>query len=107
MSSNVILKKRGDSWADIGALLGVHPETARMTFLRWEMSGYFFSSPRTGRPKSLTEHDVRHVAKHITSNRDTRRQALGNITNVLNLSVCPKTLHKTITKDIGLAHRIE
>ena len=103
----VILKRRGDSWKDIGALLGVHPETVRMTFLRWETSGCFSSSPRVGRPKSLTERDVRHIAKHITTNRDTRRQALGDITNVLNLSVCPKTLRKTITEDIGLAHRIE
>jgi len=77
-----------------------------MTFLRRETSGCF-SSPRIGRPKSLTERDVRHIAKHITSNRDTRRQALDDITNVLNLSVCPKTLCKTITEDIGLAHRIQ
>jgi transposase len=103
----VILKERGDSWVEIGAFLGVHPRTAREVFLRWKTSESFSSKPRSGRPKSLTERDIRHIAKHITSNRDTRRQALGDITNVLNLSVCPKTLRKTITEDIGLAHRIE
>jgi transposase len=103
----VILKRRGDSWARIGAFLGVHPRTAREVFLRWETSGSFSSGSRSGRPKSLTERDVRHIAKHITSNRDTRRQALGDITNVLNLSVCPKTLRKTITEDIGIGHRVE
>ena len=103
----VILTQRGDSWAEIGAFLGVHPDTVRKTYLRWEINKTFSSASRSGRPKSLTERDVRHIAKHITSNRDTRRQALGEIINVLYLSVCPKTLHKTITNDIGLGHRIE
>ena len=67
----------------------------------------FSSAPRSGRPKSLTERDHRRIAKHITTDRDTRRQALGEITNALNLSVCPKTLRKVITEDIGLGHRIE
>ena len=103
----VILKQRGDSWAWIGAFLGVHPRTAREVFMRWKTSGGFSSKPRNGCPKSLMERDIRHIAKHITSNRDTRRQALGDITNVLHLLVCPKTLRKTITEDIGLAYRIE
>src|SRR5271169_905610 len=103
----VVLKEKGDSWAEIGHFLGVKSGTMRYTYLKWEETRCFSSIPRSGRPKSLTERDIRHVANHITSNRDTRRHALGDITNVLNLSVCLKTLCKTITEDIGLAHRIE
>jgi transposase len=103
----VILKQRGDSWAWIGSFLGVHPETARKVYERWEETRCFSSAPRAGRPKSFDERDVRHLARHITSSRDTRRQALGEIKNALNLTVCPKTLRNVITKDIGLGHRIE
>ena len=103
----VILKQRGDSWTFIGGLLGVHPDSARMAYNRWEETKCFASAPRSGRPKALDERDIRHIARHITSSRDTRRQALGDITNQLQLSVCPKTLCKTIIEDIGLGHRIK
>jgi hypothetical protein len=103
----VILKQRGDSWAWIDAFLGVLPETARKTYQRWEETRCFSSAPRAGRPKSFDERAIRHLARHITSSRDTRRQALGEIKNALNLTVCPKTLRNVITKDIGLGHRIE
>ena len=67
----------------------------------------FCLRPQKRPPKVLDERDIRHIVRHITSNRDTRRQALSNITNQLQLSVCPKTLRKTIVEDIGLGHRIE
>jgi len=100
----VILHQTGDSYAEIEQFLGVPHKTAR---LKWEKDGCFSSSPRSSRPKSLHERAVRHIARHITSSRDTRRQALGDITNQLHLSVCPKTLRKTITDDIGLGYKIE
>src|SRR5579862_8454014 len=103
----VILKQRGDSWTFIGGLLGVRPDSARMAYNQWEETKCFASAPRSGRPKALDECDIRHIARHITSSRDTRRQALGDITNQLQLSVCSKTLRKTIIEDIGLKHRIE
>jgi len=103
----VILHQRGDSYAEIERFLGVPQKTARTVYLKWEEDRCFSSSSRSGRPKSLDERAVRHIARHITSSRDTRRQALGDITNQLQLSVCPKTLRKAITDDIGLGHRIE
>ena len=103
----VVLVLRGDSWAKIGAFLGVKPDTVRKTFLRWEKTKCYTSSPRPVRPKSLDERDIRHLTRHITANQDTRRQALGEIKNALNLPVCSKTLCTVITKDIGLGHRIE
>lgn len=103
----MILKQKGDSWESIGSFLGIHPQTVKKVYERWEKTGCFSSAPRAGRPKSLDERDVRHLARHITSSRDTRRQALGEIKNALNLTVSSKTLHKVITKDIGLGHRIE
>src|SRR5436853_6086787 len=103
----VALRRKGSSWAEIGRFLNVNSHTTRAVFMRWENTNSYSSSPRTGRPKSLKGRDVRHIANHITSNRETRRQPLGEIINVLNLSVCSKTLRKTITKDIGLSHRIE
>ena len=103
----VVLVLRGDSWAKIGAFLGITPDTVRETFLRWEKAKCYTSSPRPGRPKSLDERDIRHLTRHITANRDTRRQALGEIKNALNLPVCSKTLRTVITKDIGLGHIIE
>jgi hypothetical protein len=48
-----------------------------------------------------------HLARYITATQDTRRQALSEIKNALNLTVYPKTHHNVITKDIGLGHRIE
>jgi len=103
----VVLHQRGDSYAEIEQFLGLSQRTARTVYLKWDESRCFSSSPRSGRPKSLDERAVRHIARHITSSRDTRRQALGDITNSLHLLVCPKTLRKTITDDIGLGHRIE
>ena len=103
----VVLKQVGKSWAEIGAFLGVNSHIARKVYLKWEETKCFSSTQRSGRPKSLDIRDVRHLARHITSSRDTRRQALGEIKNALNLTVCPKTLRNVITKDIGLGHRIE
>jgi transposase len=103
----VVLKQISKSWAEIGAFLGVDRHTVRSTYLRWEETKCFSSTPRSGRPKSLNIHDVRHLARHITSSRDTRRQALGEIKNALNLTICLKTLRNVIIKDIGLGHRIE
>jgi transposase len=96
----VILKQRGDSWAEIGEFLHVNSHTARKVYLKWEETRCFSSTPRAGRPKSFDERGVRHLARHITSSQDTRRQALGEIKNALNLTVCPKTLRNVITKDM-------
>ena len=103
----VVLKQIGPSWAEIGAFLGVDRHTVWKVYLKWEETKFFSTSQRSGRPKSLDIGDVRHLARHITSSRDTKRQALGEIKNALNLTVCPKTLHNVIAKDIGLGHRIE
>jgi hypothetical protein len=103
----VILHQKEDSYTEIERFLGIPQKTARAMYLKCEQDRCFSSSSRSGRPKALDERAVRNIARHITSNRDTRRQALGDITNVLHLSVCPKTLRMIITNDIGLSHRIE
>ena len=103
----VVLKLRGDSWTEIGDFLEVKSNIVRKTFKRWETTESFSSCSRAGHPKSFDEHDVRHLARHITATRDTRRQALGEIKNALNLTLCPKTLRNIITKHIGLGHRIK
>jgi len=78
----VILKQRGDSWAWIGSFLGIHPETTRRVYMRWKETRYFSSTLRSNCPKFLNVRDVRYIARHITFNRDTRKQALGKICNV-------------------------
>ena len=42
----VVLKQWGRSWAEIGAFLGVLPDTARKAFLRREETKCYTSSPR-------------------------------------------------------------
>jgi hypothetical protein len=88
----VILHQKEDSYTEIERFLGIPQKTARAMYLKCEQDRCFSSSSRSGRPKALDERAVRDIARHITSNRNTRRQALGDITNVLHLSVCPKTL---------------
>ena len=106
-SQIVILRRIGQSFGQISDVLSVNSETARKVYLRWESSNTYSSAPRPGRPKILKERDIRHITKHITTDRNTRRETLGEIVNVLNLEVSQKTLLRTITNDIGLGHRIE
>jgi transposase len=58
----VVLHQRGDFYAEIEQFLGVPRKTVRTVYLKWEETKCFSSTPRGGRPKSLDEHAVRHLA---------------------------------------------
>jgi transposase len=103
----ISLKDAGLSYAAIARQLCVHAETARQVYLRWEEYRCISSRPRSGRPKAFDKHDLRRLKVHITRNRETRRQALGEIIVDQNLPVSTKTLGRYITKDLGLHRCIE
>jgi len=103
----VALKNAGLSYPEIGAQLLVNSKTARKVYLRWEENKCLSSHHRSGRPKSLDKHDIRRLKAHITSNRETRRQALGEIIDAQNLPIASSTLRRYIAKDLGLGHRIQ
>jgi len=62
---------------------------------------------RSSHPKSLDNCNIRYLERYITSTRDIRRQALNEIKNILNLSICTNIVQKTIVKDVSIGYRIE
>jgi transposase len=102
----ISLKDAGLSYTAIARQLCVHAETAHQVYLRWE-EYRCISRPRSGRLKAFDKHDLQRLKVHITCDRETRRQALGEIIVDQNLPVSTKTLGRYITKDLGLHHCIE
>jgi transposase len=98
------MRKAGMSFAAIGRELSVHEETVRKVWIYYESTGEHKPLPRQGRPTILKEHDRRIIKRHITKNREGRREPLGNITEKFNLDVCVDTLAKELNK-LGLYHR--
>ena len=91
----------------IGEEFNLSKDIVFKIYKRWEERGDCENASRAGRPKILNKHDVRRIKTHITTNRKTRRQPLGEIINEVNILISAKTLHSTIVDSIGLNHRVE
>jgi transposase len=101
------MRRVGSTFATIGDILDVDPNTASKVFKRWEETGDCASAPRSGAPKKLTATDLRHVRRHIQHDRQARRQPLTEMITDLNLSISKWTLERAIKNDLGMGHRIE
>src|SRR6202035_395244 len=99
------MRKGGMSYAAIAPKLGANPETVRQVWIYYEITGARKPPPRPGRPTILQEHDRRVIKRHVTKNREGRREPLYDITKKFNLNVCIDTLAKEFN-NLGLAHRI-
>lgn len=87
--------------------LTVNRDTCRKIYDRWKKRQTCENAPRSGRPEILSERDIHEIEDYIRTDRHTRRQPLQETINVLNISVCPKTLRSAIIKYTRLGHRIE
>jgi transposase len=94
------------SFAEIGRILQVNESTARKIWNRYQETGSYVSAPRSGRPPKLTDLELRHIVRHVRHDRDTRRQPLAEITEVLNINISTKTIQRRF-EEIGLGHYIE
>ena len=91
----------------IGGEFNLNKDTVAKIYKRWEERKTCENAPRSGRPTILDKHDVRRIRTHITTNRETRRQALGEIINAVNVPISTDTLHSTIVNKIGLNRHVE
>ena len=101
------MQRAGMTFEAIGEEFNLNKDTVAKIYKRWEERGSCENAPRSGRPKTLNKHDVPRIKMHITTNRETQRQPLGEIINAVNLSVSIVTLNATIVNDIGLNRRVE
>jgi transposase len=101
------MRKAGSTFVAIGAEYNVSEDTVRKIYNRWVETGDCENAPRSGRPKILTKHDIRHIKAHVTTDRETRREPLGEIIQHCNLPISTKTLSRTIVNCIGMGRRIE
>jgi len=101
------MRRAGMTFEAIGEEFNLNKDTVFRIYKRWEERGDCENAPRAGRPKILDKNDVRRIKAHIITNRETRRQPLGEIINEVNLPVSEKTLHSTIVDSIGLNRRVE
>src|SRR2546423_10303226 len=101
------MQRAGMTFEAIGEEFNLSKDTVFKIYKRWEERGDCENAPRAGRLKILDKHDVRRIKTHITTNRETRRQPLGEIINEVNVPISAKTLHSTIVDSIGLNRRVE
>jgi hypothetical protein len=99
------MQKAGVSYAAIGRELGFHEDTVRKVYIYYESTEARKAPPRPGRPTILQERDRRVIKRHVTKNREGRREPLSDITEKFNLNVCINTLAKEFN-NLGLYHRI-
>jgi len=83
----VVLRDEGNSYATIGAILNVNPNTAKKVYYKYSGSENYKSEPRSERPKLLDEIDTSVIKHHVTYDRDKRRRPLAEIKTALNLPV--------------------
>ena len=95
------------TFVEIGKEFNLSKDTVRKIYNRWVDKGDCKNEERSGQPMKLNKHDIRHIKAHITTDRETRRQPLGEIINRLNLPVANRTLSRTIANFIGMGRRIE
>ena len=101
------MRRAGMIFEAIGEEFNLNKDIVAKIYKRWEERGSCENALRSGRPKALNKYNVRRIKTHITTNRETRRQPLGEIINAVNLSVSTVTLNSTIVNDIGLNRRVE
>jgi len=103
----ISMRKHNHTFSAIAAELAVHEDTARKVWNYYEKHGAYKHPSRPGRPALTDDRTRRQLKRHIMTNRDTRREPLSVLMSKLNISVCPKTLRKEITVELGMGHRIE
>ena len=101
------MRKAGKKFPEIATQLNIKKDTARKIWNRYLERNDCENAPRSGRPKAMSEGDIRLLKRHLQHDRDTRRQPLAEVIVDLNLSVCPKVLRTVIVEDIGMGHRIQ
>ena len=101
------MRRAGMTFEAIGEEFNLSKDTVFKIYKRWEERGDCENAPRAGRLKILDKHDVCCIKTHITTNRETRRQPLGEIINEVNVPISAKTLHSTIVDSIGLNRHVE
>jgi transposase len=103
----VAMRKCGKSFVYIGNEYNMSEDTARKIYNRWVATGNCENAPRSGRPRLLNKHDVRHIKSYITTSHETRREPLSEIIQHCNLPVTTRTLSRTIDEFIRMGRRIE
>jgi transposase len=101
------MRKHDHTFSAIAAELSVHEDTARKVWNYYKKNNMYKPPPRPGRPTLTDDRTRRQLKRHITGNRETRREPLSVIMSKLNINVCAKTLRKEITVELGMGHRIE
>jgi transposase len=101
------MRKAGKKFPEIATQLNIKKDTTRKIWNRHLERNDCENGPRSGRPKALSEGDIRLLKRHLQHDRGTRRQPLAEVIVDLNLSVCPKVLRTVIVEDIGMGHRIQ
>ena len=100
------MRKASVSFAEIGRILGYDESTLRKIWNRYQQSKTCASASRSGRPPKLTDADTRQIIRYIRHDRETRRQPLQEITQILNINVSDRTIERKF-KEIGFGHYIE
>jgi transposase len=95
----------GMIYEDIEKKMLVKSNTAGKVYRRRNNGHKSNSAPRSGRPTKLNENDCQQLHNYVLQDRNTRRQPLTDISQNLNLNVCPNTLHYEL-QQMGLGHQI-
>ena len=81
--------------------LGVPKSTCQ----EWILSGSTIAKDRSGRPKSLSERDLRHLKWFIQESQENRRLSANQIIKIFKFAICEATLITALTS-LSLLHRI-
>lgn len=100
------MHKGGMSFPAIEKETGVKVKTAEKIWARRNNGYKGKSAPRSGRPPKLDGNTRQNVLNYVLKNRNTRRQPLCDISNILQLNAHPNTIHKALV-EMGLGRRIE
>jgi transposase len=69
----------GMKYPEIAAITNIPKYMAQGIYDQWVETGACSDAPRSGHPKLLVERDVTHLRRHVTHNRNQRRQSLNYI----------------------------
>lgn len=83
----------GDKKSHVAARFSVSPSAVTRIIQRFEDSGSLKSSPRSGRPKSLSARDIRVIVRKVRlDHRITKKQ----LVEELGLEVSPLTIYRAL-----------
>lgn len=89
------LRKLGKSWGEIRKITGVSRSTAQSIVRKEEVTGSVINKKSCGRPKKLSERNLRTLSRIVSKNR---RLSIAKTTKVLNESINKCVTLQTVRK---------